>query len=104
MTEPGPQLSPDEEAQRQRRQRWNSLCIGVAGVCLAGLMFGEALGLTEPWFRGLMMIGVAIGGTGAIIVHARRKCPNCGEPYGYHLRLVNMNTCRHCGAEFPTET
>ncbi|MCG8559391.1 MAG: hypothetical protein MI824_06300 [Hyphomicrobiales bacterium] len=85
-----------------RRKAVLSACYWLAILCLAGLAGAEALGATHPWIRGALMVGIAIAGTGIIIMQAQRRCPNCGAAYGYYPRLINASRCRRCGAEFPS--
>ena len=85
-----------------RRKAVLSACYGLAIVCLAALAGAEALGATHPWIRGALMVGIAIAGTGIIIMQAQRRCPKCGAAYGYYPRLINSSRCRRCGAEFPS--
>lgn len=84
-----------------RYRRWIARAYGFAAVCLGALAVLEAARAATPLLRTLLMVGIAAAGTAAWVMQARRKCPNCGKPYGYHLRIVNANRCRHCGAEFP---
>ncbi len=98
----GPDEGPEQDVDADRRRKaLLSASFWLAAICLAGLVAAEILGMSTPWLRGVLMIGVAAAGTGVIVVQAQRRCPNCGAPYGYHLRITNANTCRQCGAEFP---
>ncbi len=84
-----------------RRQRWISRAYGFAAFCLAALAVLEVTDRATPVLQTLLMLGIAAAGTAAWAMQAQRKCPNCGKPYGYGIRIVNVNDCRHCGAEFP---
>ena len=94
------QQAETSEAER-RRAAWNDRLVGAALVCLVALIVTEALSLSIFWLRAVLMIGLAVAGTGVWILQARRACPKCGTPCGYQLRLLKANLCRRCGAEFP---
>lgn len=98
---------PDKDPEREggvarRTEAWLNASFWLAAACLGGLAVAEISGAGTPLLRGLLMIGVAAAGTAVIVMQARRRCPSCGAPYGYHLRIVNANSCRRCGAEFPS--
>ena len=92
-----PRVTPGQA----RRQRWISRAYGFAAFCLAALAVLELTDRATPLLQTLLMLGIGAAGTAAWAMQAQRKCPNCGKPYGYGIRIVNVSTCRHCGAEFP---
>ena len=81
--------------------KWVMRANGLAGACLFGLVAAELSGFATPLLRALLMGGLCAAGTVAWVQQARRKCPNCGQLYGYLLRIVRANICRKCGAELP---
>lgn len=92
------ELTPE---QRARREFAETVMYWVAGVSIVGLILTEAMGWGMPPTRLVFMTGLAGAGTVALFLAAKRKCPNCGELYGYSPRVVRPNMCRHCGAESP---
>ena len=84
-----------------RFQRWVSWAYSFAAACLFALALAEFTNYATPQIRLLLMLGIMIAGTVAWVMEAKRKCPNCGQLYGYHFRLVRSNICRKCGAEYP---
>jgi hypothetical protein len=97
------QVTDDEQQRNERRRKaWLLPFVWLATACLGALILSEALGFGNESLRAALIIGLFVAGTGVIIVQGRRVCPKCGARYGYHLRLVNQNTCRSCGAEFPS--
>ncbi len=95
-------MSEEPKTDQQEKPRWLDPLLWVATACLGVLILSEALGFSEPLLRAAMIVGVCIAGTGIVIVQAKRVCSKCGTRYGYHLRIVNQNTCRQCGNEFPS--
>lgn len=94
---PVPELTPEH----LRWQKWISRAYAFAAACLGALALVEVVGAATPLVRTLLMIGIVLAGTAAWVMQAQRKCPQCGEQYGYHFRFVRANICRKCGAEFP---
>ena len=92
-----PEVSPSDA----RYQKWVSRAYGFAAFCLAALAIVEITDTATPQIQTLLMLGIALAGTAAWVMQAKRKCPNCGHLYGYHFRIVNANRCRKCGADFP---
>ncbi|MCH8239478.1 MAG: hypothetical protein IIB62_05395 [Proteobacteria bacterium] len=90
-----PAVSPSND----RLHRWVMRANGLAGMCLLVLVAIELFGFSTPQLRALLMVGIAAAGTVAWVQQARRKCPNCGQLYGYHLRILKGNICRKCGTE-----
>jgi hypothetical protein len=103
MKEGKPRKSPVPgiSSSNARYQRWVSRAYAFAAACLFVLAIAEMLNWATPLNRTLLMLGIAAAGTAAWVMQAKRRCPNCDAPYGYHFRLVKANTCRKCGAEFP---
>ncbi len=81
-------------------QKWSSAAFGLAGVCLAAIALAKLFGFATPALSGVLMAGIVISGTAAWIIQARQKCPHCGEPYGYGVRIMNAHRCRKCGGDF----
>ncbi len=99
MKDPGPvQEIPKTQI---RIQNWVSRAYGFAAFCLAALAILEITDRATPFLQTMLMAGIVLAGTAAWAMQAKRKCPKCGEVYGYHFRIVNANVCRKCGAEFP---
>lgn len=96
-------MTPEEKPARTPplMRRVRGWLFSLAALCLAGLAAITVLRIDSAAARNVLMLGVAIAGTGAMILHARRRCPGCGEPYGYRFRITKANTCLKCGAEFP---
>lgn len=92
---------PGIKPQHLRYQKWVSRAYGFAALCLLVLAIVEVTNTATPLVRTLLMIGIVLAGTLAWVMQAKCVCPECGEPYGYHFRIVNANVCRKCGAEFP---
>jgi len=84
----------------QPHQKWNSYAFGLAGICLAALALANLFGFSTPALSSVLMAGILISGTAAWIIQARQKCPHCGEPYGYGIRIMKANLCRKCGGDF----
>ncbi|MDH3581097.1 MAG: hypothetical protein OEM91_10795 [Hyphomicrobiales bacterium] len=84
-----------------RYQKWVSRVYGLAAFCLLILALGEAFGFASALLRTVTMVGIVLAGTAAWVMQAKRICPNCGELYGYAIRIVNAKICRKCGADFP---
>jgi len=80
-------------------QKWSSYAFGLAGICLAALALASVFDFASPALSSILMAGIVISGTAAWIIQARHKCPHCGEPYGYGVRLVNAHLCRKCGGD-----
>ncbi|MDH3196041.1 MAG: hypothetical protein OEL78_07000 [Hyphomicrobiales bacterium] len=81
-------------------QKWSSAAFALAGICLAVLALATVFGFASPALSAVLMAGMVIAGTAAWAVQARQKCPHCGEPYGYGIRIVNTHRCRKCGGDF----
>lgn len=94
-------LVPNVSERTARYQKWVSRVYGLAALCLLVLALGEAFGFATPLLRTVTMVGIVLAGTAAWVMQAKRVCPNCGELYGYAIRIVNANICRKCGADFP---
>ncbi len=77
----------------------NTIAILVGAVCLLGLAFAETFGLTSPSVRYALLGGVVGAGTIMWVVQARKTCPNCGEVFGFSLRLLKPYECRRCGSD-----
>ena len=92
----------DKQPDPAKPPEWLDPLIWMATGCIGILILAESLGFSEPWLRAVLIVGVCIAGTGIVIVQAKRICPHCGAKYGYHLRILNQNTCRKCGGEFPS--
>lgn len=92
---------PKVTAENVRYQRWVSRAYGFAGACLFALALTEAFDWATPLNRTLLMLGIGAAGTVAWVMQAKRVCPGCGHPYGYAIRLVNVNVCNKCRTEFP---
>lgn len=92
---------PEVTKANIQHQKWVSRAYAFAGACLFALAIAEVSGHATPLLRTLLMLGIAASGTVAWIMQAKRKCPECGQLYGYGIRIVNANVCRHCGADFP---
>lgn len=92
---------PDVDTSNVRYQRWVSRAYAFAAACLFGLAIVEAFGMATPFLRTLLMVGIGASGTVAWIMQVKRKCPKCGQLYGYAIRIVNANVCRYCGTDFP---
>ena len=84
----------------QPHQKWSSAAFGLAGICLAALALANLFALTTPRLNSILMAGILISGTAAWIIQARQKCPHCGEPYGYGVRILKAHLCRKCGGDF----
>lgn len=84
---------------RQASQKWTSYATGLAVVCLLGLALTLVFGLATPQVRTILMVGILVSGTIALVGQARQKCPHCGEPYGYRFKVVNTHLCPKCGED-----
>lgn len=80
---------------------WVNSAYGVVAICLLGLAVTVILGIDIPVLRWIFIGVIAAAGTVAVVMQAGHACPGCGMVYGYHLRIVNANKCRRCGAELP---
>jgi ribosomal protein S14 len=94
---PVPKISPAQI----RREKWISRVYAFAAFCLAALAVLVLTDTATVFPETLLMLGIVAAGTAAWAMQAKRKCPRCGKPYGYGIRIVNANVCRHCGADFP---
>lgn len=92
---------PRPVVRSPRINAWINRIYGVAAISLLGLALMVILGVDVPALRWTFVGVIALAGTGAIILQSRRICPACGAAYGYHLRFVNANKCRQCGADLP---
>lgn len=92
---------PEITPAQARLQKWVSRVYAFAAMCLATLAILEVTDLATPFLQTILMLGIMFSGTAAWVMQAKRKCPKCGELYGYHFRIVNANICRFCGEEFP---
>ena len=81
-------------------QTWSSAAFGLAGVCLAAMALANLFGFSSAQLSRVLMAGIFISGTAAWIIQARQKCPHCGEPYGYGVRIGKTHLCRKCGGDF----
>jgi hypothetical protein len=84
----------------QPHHKWSSAAFGLAGLCLAALVLASVFDFATPALSRVLMAGIVISGTIAWVVQARQKCPHCGEPYGYGVRIVKAHLCRKCGGDF----
>jgi predicted RNA-binding Zn-ribbon protein involved in translation (DUF1610 family) len=98
---PGKSVVPEISSAQLRYREWVSRAYGFAGLCLAALAIAEVTGNASPLVRTLTMLGIALAGTVAWAMQAKRECPECGAQYGYAIRIVHSNYCRKCGAEYP---
>lgn len=80
-------------------QKWSTYAFGLAGLCLAVLALSVLFGFSTPQLTRVLMVGIVLSGTAAWIIQARQKCPHCGEPYGYGVRIGKANLCRKCGGD-----
>ena len=92
---------PDVSSSNESYQKWVSRVYGFAAACLFALAIVEFFDVATPQIQTLLMLGIVAAGTAGWVLQAKRKCPNCGQLYGYHFRLVKANMCHKCGAEFP---
>ncbi|GBE44309.1 MAG TPA: hypothetical protein ENH05_04030 [Rhizobiales bacterium] len=97
----GKGAEPGASASDARHQRWVTRAYVFAGACLFALAMAEFFDFATPRIQTILMLGIVAAGTAAWILQAKRKCPNCRQPYGYHFRLVKANMCHKCGADFP---
>ena len=81
-------------------QKWSSYAFGLAGICLAVLALSTLFGFSTQQLSAILMAGIVISGTAAWVIQARQKCPHCGEPYGYGVRIGKANLCRKCGGDY----
>jgi hypothetical protein len=92
---------PEMSRGQIAREKWISRAYAFAALCLGALAVLEVTDKATPFLQTVLMAGIVLAGTAAWVMQAKRKCPKCGEVYGYHFRIVNANICRMCGAEFP---
>lgn len=81
-------------------QKWSSYAFGLAGICLAAIAFATLFKFSTPMIRGVLMAGIIVAGTAAWLLQAREKCPHCGKPFGYAIRIGNTDRCRKCGGNY----
>ena len=99
---PGPHEGPGPDSDLFRRQKLYYIAfVRLAMAALLVLMVTEVTGYSSLSVRAGTMIAIAIAGTGLYVLQARRRCPNCGKPDGFHLRITSADRCRSCGAELP---
>lgn len=78
-------------------RKWSSHASILAGVCLFALALSHVFGLATPLTNLVLGLGVVAAGTVVWAIQARQKCPRCGTPYGYRVRLLKANLCPKCG-------
>ena len=100
---PSPREGPDPDGETlfKRQKLYYSAFVRLATAALFVLVATEATGYSSLPVRAGTMIAIAIAGTGLYVLQARRRCPNCGKPDGFHLRITSADRCRHCGGELP---
>lgn len=82
-----------------RHETWNNLAFGLGAVCLLIIAMTEALGLSTPMLRNILIGGMIVSGTAMWLIQARTHCPHCGKMFGYHFRILRANRCRNCGGD-----
>lgn len=102
-TAPGPsgRPDPDDEALFKRQQQYYTAFVRLATAALLVLIAAELTGYSSLTVRVGTMVAIAIAGTGLYVLQAQRRCPSCGKPDGFHLRIMSADRCRYCGAELP---
>ena len=88
---------------QQRDEMWNTAAIILGAVCLLFIALSEALGLTIPIVRNVLIAGFVLAGTIMWIVHSRKICPHCGTKVGLHFRILKSYECRNCGGDIREE-
>lgn len=84
-----------------RRRPLSPLATGIALAAIALLALAELTGQATAGLRLVLMVLVGLAGTLVMIRMAQRRCPHCGIPAGYSLRVTRTDRCRRCGAELP---
>lgn len=104
MSRRRPKKARSEASVRQDESKFRPLMpamFWLAAGSIVGLALVEIWNVEAPVLRWGFMAGIGLAGTVAILIQAKRKCPQCGTPYGYRPRLFKSSKCRNCGAEFP---
>lgn len=98
MSTPSPHyLTPEQDQQIRRWERWNRSYFLFAFVALTGLLvFSSQLGLSSGREWGALGPLLAALIVPIIVLQFRLSCPACGHRIGWQAKLQAPDQCRQC--------
>lgn len=94
----GRYLTPEQDAQLRRWERWNRNYFVFAFVTLiVVLVFSSQLGLSSGDDWGSLGLILAALVTPIILFQLRLRCPACEAKIGWQAKLMAPDQCSSCG-------
>ncbi|XKH02099.1 hypothetical protein LG325_04755 [Marinobacter nauticus] len=91
-------LTPEQDAQLRRWERWNrNYFIFAFFALIVVLVFSSQLGISSGDEWGSLGVLLAILIVPIIVLQLRLKCPACGAKIGWQAKLLAPDQCRTCG-------
>ncbi|MCK7547795.1 hypothetical protein ACFQGA_03340 [Marinobacter koreensis] len=91
-------LTPEQDRQIRRWERWNRNYFLVAFVALViVLVFSSQLGLSSGESWGSLGVLLAAIVAPIIVLQLRLRCPACGHRIGWQAKLMAPDQCQACG-------
>ena len=91
-------LTPEQDRQIRRWERWNRNYFLVAFVALViVLVFSSQLGLSSGESWGSLGVLLAAIVAPIIVLQLRLRCPACGHRIGWQAKLMAPDQCQVCG-------
>jgi len=91
-------LTPEQNAQLRRWERWNrNYFIFAFFALIVVLVFSSQLGISSGDEWGSLGVLLAILIVPIIFLQLRLKCPDCGAKIGWQAKLLAPDQCKACG-------